>query len=75
MKDLIHVAYCFDQDYEQHTAVSVFSLLNNSKKGKIFLHLVSYKLTDNFSNFLNDMKENFIFIINYMILDQKSYYI
>jgi len=61
MKDSIHVAYCFDQDYEQHAAVSIFSLLNNSKINKVFLHLVSYQLTNNFMNFLNDVKEKFDF--------------
>ncbi|MBM5788121.1 MAG: glycosyltransferase family 8 protein [Pelagibacterales bacterium] len=71
MKDLIHVAYCFDQNYEQHAAVSIFSLLNNSKIKKIFLHLVSYKLTNNFKNFLNDMKEKFDFHYKFYDFEQQ----
>jgi lipopolysaccharide biosynthesis glycosyltransferase len=65
MKDFIHVAYCFDKNYEQHAAVSIFSLLNKAKTQKIFLHLVSYKITNTFQAFLEDIKKKFDFYYKY----------
>ena len=65
MKDFIHIAYCFDKNYEQHAAVSIFSLLNKAKTQKIFLHLVSYKITNTFQAFLEDIKKKFDFHYKY----------
>jgi len=46
--------------------------LNNSKIQKIFLHLVSYRLTIDFINFLNDMKKKFDFHYKFYDFDKQK---
>lgn len=49
----IHVAFCVNDAYVRHLAVTVYSILENNKKSKITIHILSSDMTNESKELVN----------------------
>lgn len=72
---MIHVAYCFDNNYKQHFFASVTSLCLNYKNSQedLTIHILTESMNESLEQQLNDLKATFrVTIQNYTL--QKEHY-
>lgn len=72
MSDRIHICYCFDKDYEQHAAVSIISLVKNSKLSKLVIHIISDSFSENFKSFIKELMVEFNINYHFYLFDLKK---